>query len=246
MPDSKATVKRLLRPLVPESVRHWRFRRATIRTRKAYAGRPVRETFVDIYHGNVWGGTAGEFFSGGGSDDSTTPEYIRAVNRFISEHDDVASLVDLGCGDFRVGSMLTSGVSYVGVDIVPDLIDHNTDRYGGDRVQFQCLNMIEDTLPPGDLGLIRQVLQHLSNEQVGRVLAACRRYKYLIVTEHQPSPHRGNVPNLDKPVGPDTRLADRSGIYIDLPPFNRDIAEVLCETVVTDPPGVIRTFLLNQ
>lgn len=50
----------------------------------------------------------------------------------------------------------------------------------------------------------------------------------MIITEHYPSPSAKIIPNKDKPHGPDTRIPDNSGVYLDLPPFNlKDIKLVM-------------------
>ena len=76
------------------------------------------------------------------------------------------------------------------------------------------------SLPPADLCLIRQVFQHLSNQQIAEVLAKLGVFSHVIVTEHYPAQLRGCVPNLDKPPGPDTRLLDGSAVFLDQPPFD--------------------------
>jgi hypothetical protein len=67
----------------------------------------------------------------------------------------------------------------------------------------KCADIIEDKLPEGDLCLIRQVLQHLSNRQISRVLANCTKFPYLVVTEDVYSGPRVRV-NLDIMHGPTT------------------------------------------
>jgi len=87
-------------------------------------------------------------------------------------------------------------------------------------VDFRVLDITNDALPKADVAIIRQVLQHLSNEQIlqalPRILSA---YKYVILTEHLPA-REGFEPNVDKPAGPDIRLGIDSGIVLRRPPFN--------------------------
>ena len=88
---------------------------------------------------------------------------------------------------------------------------------------------------------VRQVLQHLSNVQISALLPKLARYKYLIVTEHVPrGPFR---PNVDKPMGPGTRLAEASGVVLEACPFGLPgfVSRLLC-TVDADS-GVIETRL---
>jgi SAM-dependent methyltransferase len=122
----------------------------------------------------LWGGIGGnEFFSGQGSLDKFAAPYVEWLTGFIAECG-IKTIVDLGCGDFRIGQQICSAISvkYVGVDIVLDLIAFNQSRYGNATVSFKCVDIIEDELPDGDLCLIRQVLQHLSNAQISRVLTS--------------------------------------------------------------------------
>jgi hypothetical protein len=108
-------------------------------------------------------------------------------------------------------------------------------------VQFACLDFLEDELPLGDVATLRQVFQHLSNDQISAALPKLARYKHLIVTEHVPrGPFR---PNVDKPMGPGTRLAEASGVVLGASPFELPgfVSRLLC-TVDADG-GVIETRL---
>jgi hypothetical protein len=91
-------------------------------------------------------------------------------------------------------------------------------KYG--YVEFKALDLVKDELPAGDIAFVRQVLQHLSNDQIKQFIAhAPLIYKFLIVTEHLPS--RADFKhNFDKFTGPGTRMGDESGIVLTSPPFN--------------------------
>jgi hypothetical protein len=52
-------------------------------------------------------------------------------------------------------------------------------------------------------------------------------------------------PNLDIPHGPCNRLFRRSGVYLDLPPYNRKLQHVL-EVVCPETDSVLRTSLIRQ
>jgi SAM-dependent methyltransferase len=242
--------KQRLRGLVPAGLAElWRRRKiAAIRARNR--GRPAREIFREIYLENRWGGDAGTFNSGSGSTERHAHRYAAAVREFIRERA-VRRVVDLGCGDFTVGAeLLDSGIDYVGVDIVEEVVRVNERAHGSARVQFRCLDVAEDPLPSGDLCLIRQVLQHLSNEQIGRVLRNVERYRYVLVTEHYPAPGRETEPNRDKPCGEDVRVYDGSAVYLDLPPFDRRLAATVLDVDagrwLVQPGERIRTVLLEN
>ena len=214
--------------------------------RHRYGQLPVSEAFTQVYRNNLWGKIDGEeYFSGRGSLDEFARPYVEWVVSFINEHN-IKTVVDLGCGDFRIGQRIcaATSVNYVGVDIVAELISHNQSQYGNSSISFQCTNIIEDELPDGQLCLIRQVFQHLSNWQISSVLAKCVKYPYLLVTEDVYN-GRGVRPNLDMSHGPDNRLFKRSGVFLDYPPFN-----LVTETILEAPRpmtfSTLRTSVIVQ
>jgi len=243
-------VRSAFRRLVPlRLVRLYR-RARLILSRRRNRNRPVQEVFTGIYRENQWGGRPGQFFSGSGSVGSQASLYVDVVRTFIKEKG-ISKVIDLGCGDFAVGGrLLISDVRYIGVDVVPALIQRNLDKFGSPNVSFQCLDIISDDLPNGDLCLIRQVFQHLSNAQIAKVIAKLTKYDYVIITEHYPAPGVRVVPNKDKPHGADIRVYDASGVYLDLPPFNMRVSSLLLEVEagadLVDSGEVIRTFLVHN
>jgi hypothetical protein len=205
------------------------------------------EVFSAIYAGNVWGGEPGEFYSGGGSESVLSDPYSELINDFLAHLDlDLRSVtvVDLGCGDFRVGGRLNApGIRYLGIDVVPELVDRNTRLFETESVGFVCLDIVEDALPAGEVCLVRQVLQHLSNSDIASVLPRLEQYDHVFVTEHLPSDERDVLPNRDKPTGHATRLNLNSGVYLDKPPFGlTDVRTVLVQSV-EDGGKLVTTYL---
>lgn len=208
-----------------------------------------KDVFTKIYATNAWGGKAGELYSGPGSDEAIGKPYSDAVLAFIGRQG-IGSVVDLGCGDFRVGRIIaSSGVNYTGVDIVDAVIASNKERYASDSVRFFVKDIIEEELPVGDLCLIREVFQHLSNAQIQQVLPKLKVYKYVIITDYQPPPETF-IPNRDKPHGGFTRLHDKSALVLDRPPFNVGGVELFLDLKSTDPlfdpDERIRSFLISH
>ncbi len=213
-----------------------------------YRHRDLQQIFEDIYANKKWGGTedAGPFNSGSGSDLAPTKPYIDTIRKYIRENG-VGTVVDLGCGDFRVGSRIVDGlgIRYIGVDIVRPLIAHLNATAAGPMIEFYCLNIVDDPLPQGEIYLIRQVFQHLSNQQINTVLRKLKNAT-MIVTEHIPTGRRVKV-NLDKAAGPDIRLYRHSGVFLEHPPFSLHL-ETLLE--VPQPfngvDAVLRTSLIRS
>jgi SAM-dependent methyltransferase len=172
----------------------------------------LKKIFAYIYRENIWGGEKGQWYSGPGSQQAVSQRYIELINDFIKKRD-IKKVVDLGCGDFKVGNLIDkSSVYYIGADIVPDLIASNIKLYSSPRVSFVCLNAVRDELPDGDLCLVRQVLQHLSNEHISKILQKCKRYRHVIVSEHL-STGDNIIPNLDMHANSDIRAIQKSDVF---------------------------------
>jgi hypothetical protein len=108
------------------------------------------------------------------------------------------------------------------------------------NVTFLVLDALVDPLPPGDVVVVRHVLQHLTNDQVAIILAKLCRYRRWIITELVPA--GAFEPNHDKPMDGHTRLSIDSGVVPTAAPFGivPKEARILCE--ITAEGGVIRTI----
>lgn len=243
LPDK---LRAFLYPFVPKSLLKLRKERKWRAIREQYGSLSVPDAFSEVYRTKLWGAVDdGEFFSGEGSTEFYAVPYSRVVTGLIREHH-IRTVLDLGCGDFRVGKRICSEVRvhYTGVDIVPDLIAYNKSHFGREGIDFRCANIIADELPDADLCLIRQVLQHLSNAQISQVLKKLAKYPYVLVTEDVFS-GRGLRPNLDHIHGPDNRLHKRSGVFLDLPPYNLN-TQVVLEVPCTESNSIFRTVLIKN
>ena len=190
--------------------------------------------FDRIYANSIWGGKPGEIYSGSGSEGHVADAYVTAVLDFLAEircH----TVVDIGCGDFRIGSKIAAAVPrYVGVDVSRILIERNKSLHHGEGISFQVCDAEHDELPSGDACLVRQVLQHLSNRSIEAILQRLiAAYQYVIITEHLPAPRSLQTFNLDKPTGADVRVGYGSGVYVDQPPFGRTVDRVLLDLPLT-------------
>ncbi|CAN5217098.1 hypothetical protein BH20ACT16_BH20ACT16_03260 [soil metagenome] len=237
-----------LRSVIPARLR--RALAVALRTRRA-AWRAAREPrrdaaeiFDEVYSRNIWGTGETAYYSGGGSDTRFAVPYCQAVRSFVDElHIERPVIVDLGCGDFRVGQALVEDwdVDYVGLDVVPAMIEHHEQHHAREGVRFVCADVVAENLPPGAVCLVRQVLQHLSNDQIRTVLTKLERYPHVLVTEHYPADETTAIPNLGKALFADARLAENSGVYLDRPPYSPAVPPPLA---MPAEPGEIRIFAL--
>jgi SAM-dependent methyltransferase len=217
-------------------------------------GLSAQDVFTKVYAEKMWGDGPESFYSGPGSNEEAAAPYADFVTGFIAEHH-IRSVVDLGCGDFRVGHMLaSSGVSFTGVDVVQPLVDENSRRFATETIRFLCLDIAKDALPDADLCLIREVFQHISNAQISAVLAKLHKYNYVLFTDVQPENTGGYGINRDKIHGASSRLVHKSCLKLEEPPFNVKTVRLVFEAT---PPYFtsytpfgssfkLRTFLLES
>ncbi len=220
------------------------------------AASSTEEVFTRIYRQGEWGGALndGGLCSGEGSAATATVDpYVERVEALFKTLGlEGTRVVDLGCGDFRVGRRLTHlAGSYVGVDIVEHLVAHHRKEFGTDSVSFVHANLITDPLPEGTVCFVRQVLQHLSSDQVAAILPRLEAYRFAIITEHYPSKAHLVKPNIDQVHGAGMRCSAGSGLYLDQAPFGISSARLLpvlevksVELGNVPDSGVIRTYLL--
>ncbi len=240
--------KRTVNPPMPDRLKAFASRKLNrlFRREAGYSGLNSRQVFEKIYRDDAWGPAHTdnrEYFSGGGSHDPAIVDtYVTAVQEFIRVLGKKPDVVDLGCGDFNVGAQLVEfSSSYLACDLVAGLIDENRTLYRQANLSFRVLDMVKNELPGGDVALVRQVLQHLPNDDIIRFVSKLRgTFQHLLVTEHLPS--GDDFPaNVDKPIGPSIRLHSGSGVVLTRPPFNLapKRERILCE--VEQFGGVIRT-----
>ncbi len=182
----------------------------------------IEEKFGFIYKNAYWGKNKSQkFYSGIGSHkEEIIQPYIAAATDFLKSKVNKLSVVDLGCGDFNIGSKISPfAEKYIACDIVNELIEYNKTAFADlKNVSFRKVNIIDDELPDGDVCFIREVFQHLDNKSIQKAINKLVKYKYLVFTEHVPySPF---VPNKDHTAGFDTRLSNNSGVHLSEKPFD--------------------------
>ncbi|MFD1284874.1 class I SAM-dependent methyltransferase [Mesonia ostreae] len=208
---------------------------------------PTKDAMEQVYEKKLWGTDNSDFYSGLGSHHpEIVSPYIEVLTSFLNSFKDPLTLCDLGCGDFNVGKQLVKYTQkYMAVDIVPSLIACNKEKFKEDHLEFYTLDIAKDDLPQGDCALLRQVLQHLSNAEVQRVLSKLTNFKYVILTEHVPE---GDfTPNKDIISGQGIRLKKKSGLNVLAAPFNFKVIEEkqLLSIHLPNFKGVIVTTLYS-
>lgn len=127
----------------------------------------------------------------------------------------------MGCGDFEVGKNLIPYIhEYIAADVSQLIIEQNKKIFADTGVKFIHFDGSKNEMIQADIVIIRQVLQHLSNGDIEKILENIKKSgaKYLCITEHLPY-EKGFTPNIDKPSGVGIRLGLGSGICIEEHPF---------------------------
>jgi hypothetical protein len=156
-----------------------------------------KKRFTEIYNTNEFKGK--ESLSGPGSDLVQT-EIIRKEIPLLCKQLKVKKFIDI-CGDCTWVKHMWSDLlpeidNYIGVDIVPRLIEKNNFLYSSDKINFLCLDIVDSLLPQGDLLLCRDILVHLSFDSINKFLKNFynSNIKYLLVTTFL---NRNNMDGVD-------------------------------------------------
>ena len=166
-----------------------------------FKNKPLKQVFSQIYIGNHWQST--ESRSGTGSDVEQTKEVMQILKNVFSDYA-ISSMADIPCGDFNWMENLTlpSKFHYYGFDIVDDLIDANTRRFGTSTKVFQWADITATKLPKVDLIFCRDCLVHLSYENIAKTIKNIKvtGSKYLLTTTFTSHDNRNIISGNWRPI----------------------------------------------
>lgn len=183
----------------------------------------VKEVFTNIYQTNAW--FSGESVSGAGSEIGVTGKIRPRISELIKKLK-ITSIADAPCGDFNWMKLVDLGAcKYTGLDIVKEIIDNNIKLYESPSREFKHLDLIEDPIDKVDLILCRDLLAHLSYEQIFSVLRNFKRSgaRYLLVTTGVTTQDNKDIDYKDFLTGTFRKL------NLEKPPFNFPKPLVLIE-----------------
>ncbi len=163
----------------PAVLAHQRF----VADKESFSGLNLAQRFQRIHDTNLWGAAAST--SGLGSELDATAVLRTELPRLLQKLA-VASLLDAPCGDAGWINHADLGVGYVGVDIVPSLIESLQARAAAGEIkgEYHLADVTCDPLPRCDAILCRDCLVHLSFANIERATANFRASgaKWLIAT----------------------------------------------------------------
>ena len=150
----------------------------------------MENTFTEIYEQLVWGNNNNEEYngsSGSGSSIKYNREYIPILKKFIINNN-IRNIVDLGCGDFRIGKLLYDDLDifYTGYDTYKKIIDYNTKVFPSSKYAFKYLDFFsnKEKIIESDLCILKDVIQHWALNDIYTFidyLIESKKYKYIFI-----------------------------------------------------------------
>lgn len=185
----------------------------------------MEKIFRNIYLNRGWFNG-----SGSGSLPENTEIYRHFLQDFMQKHD-IKTVLDLGCGDWQSTKLMDwDGISYLGLDVVPQVIEDVQRQYGKENIQFACADIISSALPQADLVIIKDVLQHWPNAAIEAFLSQLAPYKYVLITNTiaiQSTGKGKEAQLMPQKINHDIELGAGRPVDLRLPPFNVPCDEVL-------------------
>ena len=229
-------------------LRQFHYRLLKVKGDKEFKNLSNSEIFNKIYSEGIWGKNEyGQSVSGSGSyTNEIIQPYISEISKFLLDIKP-SILVDLGCGDFNVGkNFINLCEKYIACDVSSEILNRNKENFSKlKNVNFSLLDLTSDHLPNGDVCFVRQVLQHLTNDDIKKFVNKLnyqKPYKYLVITEHLPLSDKFK-PNIDKYSGSEIRLMVNSGVVLHSKPFNLNYSEISNLLEVNELGGRIKTTI---
>jgi hypothetical protein len=150
--------------------------------------------FEHIYESHEWGTNDHPDYkgsSGGGSAiDYNKDTYVPFLRKFITDHT-IRTIVDLGCGDFRCGTLLYDDldIHYTGYDAYEKVVQSNQKHYSLSIPKYTFVHLdfytYKESIASADVCLLKDVLQHWSLEAIYEFLdylVASKKFKHILIT----------------------------------------------------------------
>lgn len=141
----------------------------------------MKDIFEQIYSSNSWKDNYGTA-SGPGSAIECSKEYLLFLQNYVKQNN-IVSILDLGCGDFNLMRHFNfDNVQYLGLDIVSTSIEYNRINYSKQNIKFQEMDIFSfKSSDKFDLVILKEVLQHFSNDSIIKLLTNIDYAKNLII-----------------------------------------------------------------
>ena len=122
--------------------------------------------------------------SGSGSDPKNAFVYLPFLQQFLADHQ-IAGVVDLGCGDWRLGSSICwDGIEYLGIDVVKSVVSKNRDNFSASNSSFVLADRVNYPLPAADLLIGKDAPQHLPFADIRQFIKQVPQFAYCLIVKH--------------------------------------------------------------
>lgn len=190
--------------------------------------------FSAIHQRNAWG--SDESASGPGSTRARGEDFADELAALLARLE-ARMLLDAPCGDFNwIGGIAERMERYVGVDVVPELVERNRERHSAPVRTFLLADLTRDPLLAADVILCRDCLVHFSFADIGAALENFRRSgsAWLCTTTF-----------LDTRVNVDIRTGAWRELNLQEAPFHFSPPEALVDEKCTHTGGRYRSRRLG-
>ena len=147
--------------------------------------------FTNIYEKCIWGTNNNSMYKGSSGDGSdieyNIKTYIPFLKTFIKQND-IRSIVDLGCGEFRCGPYIYNDldIKYTGYDAYNKVVQRNTSIYPIVKYNFIHLDIVnnKEEIISGDICILKDVMQHWTTDEINiflDYLIASKKFKYILL-----------------------------------------------------------------
>jgi hypothetical protein len=151
----------------------------------------MENIFTHVYENKIWGDNNIPIYngsSGNGSDiNYNINTYIPFLRMFL-EYNNIKTVVDLGCGDFKCGKLIYDDldISYTGYDAYKKIVDYNSTQYLYPKYSFVHLDFCnnKESIKEADIYILKDVVQHWSLENIYiflDYLIEAKKCKYILI-----------------------------------------------------------------
>jgi hypothetical protein len=196
--------------------------------------------FTSIWRNNYCGSR--ESLSGPGSTLEQTANLRQEMPVMFAEMG-IKSVFDVPCGDMHwMQSVLKDAkFTYLGGDIVGELVSVNKNKFANCKVDFIKFDMTADVFPAADVWLCRAIFYHLSNRDIYLALEQFvdSNIKYILTT---------NCVTDEQHVNCDIATGDWRSLNLNLPPFNfpKDFLWQIKDSMPPHPPMTLTLWSKAQ
>jgi hypothetical protein len=147
--------------------------------------------FTNIYENRLWGNNNAKEYNGSSGEGSSVEyninTYVPFLRKFITDNE-IKTVIDLGCGDFRIGKLLydDTDISYTGYDAYEKIIQYNSTQHLLSKYSFIHLDFLnnKEKIINGDVCILKDVIQHWSLNNIYTFidyLVENKKFKYILI-----------------------------------------------------------------